>query len=209
LAGCFPATVLRPAWPWRQCRTIAAPGLLRPRLRLTGVPTVEAPAFRIAPATPDDVADILAMIVGLAEYEKLAHLCVATEASLHAALFGPSPAAEVRLGWEGTRRVAFALFFHNFSTFLGRKGLYLEDLFVLPAYRGRGYGQALLVHLAKLAVARGCGRFEWSVLDWNAAAIGFYESLGATVLPDWRITRVTGAALTRLSARSTGADGAA
>jgi len=110
--------------------------------------------------------------------------------------------AEVRVGWEGTSAVAFALFCHNFSTFLGRKGLYLEDLFVRPAYRGRGYGQALLVHLAQLALARGCGRFDWAVLDWNAPAIGFYQSLGATVLPDWRITRLTGEALTRLAART-------
>jgi len=169
-----------------------------------------APAgFRIAPATPQDVPEILSMITALAEYEKLSHLCMATEASLQAALFGPSPAAEVRLGWEGRKAAAFALFFHNFSTFLGRKGLYLEDLFVRPAYRGRGYGQALLVHLAQLAVARGCGRFEWAVLDWNEAAIGFYESLGATVLPDWRIVRVSGEALTRLSARPAMAAGGA
>jgi GNAT superfamily N-acetyltransferase len=164
------------------------------------MPPAAAPAFRIAPATPQDVPEILAMIAALADYEKLAHLCVATQESLHDALFGPSPAAEVCVGWEGTSAVGFALFFHNFSTFLGRKGLYLEDLFVRPAYRGRGYGQALLVHLAQLALARGCGRFEWAVLDWNAAAIGFYQSLGATMLPDWRITRVTGEALTRLAA---------
>ena len=160
------------------------------------------PAFRIAPATPRDVPAIRAMIAALADYEKLAHLCVATEARLDAALFGPAPVAEVRVGWEGPSAVAFALFFHNFSTFLGRKGLYLEDIFVQPACRGRGYGKALLVHLAQLAVARDCGRFEWAVLDWNAAAIGFYQSLGATVLPDWRITRVTGEALTRLAAET-------
>ena len=160
-----------------------------------------ASAFRILPATPGDVPDILAMIAALAEYEKLRHLCVATEAGLHAALFGPRPAAEVLVGWEGPAPVAFALFFHNFSTFLGRKGLYLEDLFVQPLHRGRGYGRALLIHLARIAVARGCGRFEWAVLDWNATAIGFYESLGATLLPDWRITRVTGPALARLAER--------
>jgi len=164
-------------------------------------------AFRIAPATPADVPQVLAMIEGLAEYEKLRHLCIATEASLHAALFGRHPAAEVVLGWEGQTAAAFALFFHNFSTFLGRRGLYLEDLFVRPAFRGRGYGRALLVHLAQIAVARGCGRFEWAVLDWNSTAIGFYESLGATVLPDWRITRVTGEALERLAA--TPVDGSA
>ena len=105
------------------------------------------------------------------------------------------------LAWEGDDAVGFALFFHNFSTFLGRPGLYLEDLFVRPANRGRGYGRALLIHLARLAVERGCGRFEWAVLDWNAPAIGFYQALGATVLPDWRITRVTGDALTALATK--------
>jgi GNAT superfamily N-acetyltransferase len=159
------------------------------------------PAFRVAPATPQDVPDILAMIEALADYEKLRHLCIATEAALQAALFGPRPAAEVLVGWEARAPVAFALFFHNFSTFLGRKGLYLEDLFVRPAFRGRGYGRALLVHLARIAVARECGRFEWAVLDWNTTAIGFYESFGATVMPDWRITRVTGGALTQLAAQ--------
>ena len=159
-----------------------------------------ASAFRVLPVTPRDIPDVLAMIEALAEYENLRHLCVATEASLHAALFGPRPAAEVLIGWEGPAPVAFALFFHNFSTFLGRKGLYLEDLFVQPSYRGRGYGRALLTQLARIAVARDCGRFEWAVLDWNAAAIGFYESLGATLLPDWRISRVTGPALQRLAA---------
>ena len=156
-------------------------------------------SFRILPATSGDAGHVLGMIQALADYERLRHLCVATEAGLSDALFGPKPGAEVVLGWEGERPVAFALFFHNFSTFLGRKGLYLEDLFVQPDYRRRGYGRAMLVHLARLAVERGCGRFEWAVLDWNASAIGFYESLGATVLPDWRITRVTGPALTRLA----------
>ena len=165
-----------------------------------------ASAFRVLPVTPRDIPDVLAMIEALAEYENLRHLCVATEASLHAALFGPRPAAEVLIGWEGPAPVAFALFFHNFSTFLGRKGLYLEDLFVQPSYRGRGYGRALLTQLARIAVVRDCGRFEWAVLDWNAAAIGFYESLGATLLPDWRISRVTGPALQRLAANpATGA----
>jgi GNAT superfamily N-acetyltransferase len=156
--------------------------------------------FRIEPAAPGDVGHVLRMIEALADYEKLRPLCVATEARLADALFGAVPAAEVVLGWEDAQPVAFALFFHNFSTFLARKGLYLEDLFVQPAHRRRGYGRALLVYLARLAVERGCGRFEWTVLDWNAPALRFYESLGATVLPDWRITRLTGEALEALAA---------
>ena len=160
-----------------------------------------SPSFRIVSATPEDVGRIVGMIEALADYEKLRHLCMATEAGVHTALFGARPAAEVILGWEGPTPVAFALFFHNFSTFLGRKGLYLEDLFVQPAFRRRGYGRALLVHLARIAVARDCGRFEWAVLDWNAPAIGFYKSLGATVMPDWRISRVTGPSLERLAAQ--------
>jgi GNAT superfamily N-acetyltransferase len=176
-------------------RTACVAGMVA---RVDAVPPSNA--FRILPATPDDVPEILAMIQALADYERLRDLCIATESSLKEALFGSQPAAEVVLGWEDARPVAFALYFHNFSTFLGRRGLYLEDLFVRPPFRGRGYGRALLVHLARIAVARGCGRFEWAVLDWNSTAIGFYESLGATLLPDWRITRVTGGALERLAA---------
>jgi GNAT superfamily N-acetyltransferase len=142
------------------------------------------------------------MIRALAEYEQLSHLCVATEADLSRALFSEKPNVEVVLGWAGVEPAAFALFFHNFSTFLGRAGLYLEDLFVRPAFRRRGYGRALLVYLARLAVERRCGRFEWAVLDWNAEAIAFYQSLGGTVLPDWRISRVTGPALSALAAQS-------
>jgi len=146
-------------------------------------------------ARPSDVPAILAMIRGLAEFERLAHLCVATESQLSHALFGQDSTVEVVVAWEGGETAGFALFFPNFSTFLGRPGLYLEDLFVRPEFRGRGYGRALLIHLARLAVQRGCGRFEWAVLDWNAPAIDFYQSLGATVLPDWRIVRVVGPAL--------------
>ena len=153
----------------------------------------------IAPAVPGDVGDILRMIRALAEYEHLAHLCVATEAELARHLFGTPPRAEVLLGRENGVPVCFALFFHNFSTFLAKPGLYLEDLFVAPECRRRGYGRAMLVRLAGLAVERDCGRFEWSVLDWNEPAIRFYQSLGATVLPDWRITRVTGSALKALA----------
>src|SRR5450631_39653 len=159
-------------------------------------------AFDIRPARHEDVPAILAMIRGLAEYERLTHLCVATEAEIFESLFGQKPIVEVVLAWKGANSVGFALFFHNFSTFLGRPGLYLEDLFVQPACRGRGYGRALLIHLARLAVERRCGRFEWSVLDWNAPAIGFYQSLGGIVLPAWRITRVTVPALGQLAAQA-------
>jgi len=148
---------------------------------------------------------LLALIRGLAEYERLAHLVVGTEAQLRAELFGVNPVIESVLAWEDAggqaQAVGFALFFHNFSTFLGRRGLYLEDLFVLPAARGRGYGKALVRHLAQLAVARGCGRFEWAVLDWNQPAIDFYRALGAEVLADWRICRLAGEALGRFAAR--------
>jgi hypothetical protein len=157
------------------------------------------PRFALRPARPDDIDAIVALIRELAVYEKLEHLMVATPASIAPHLFGPRPAAEVVLAEVpaagGPSVVGFALFFHNFSTFLGRPGLYLEDLYVQPAFRGLGLGKALLQHLGALAVERGCGRFEWSVLDWNATAIAFYERMGATVLPDWRICRVTGPAL--------------
>jgi len=157
--------------------------------------------LHIAPATRADVPAILEMIHGLAEFERLEHLCIASEADIERALFGAQAQVEVVLAWEGATTAGFALFFHNFSTFFGRRGLYLEDLFVRPAFRRRGYGRALLVYLARLAVERGCGRFEWTVLDWNASAIGFYQQLGAQVLPEWRITRVTGSALASLAAQ--------
>lgn len=157
--------------------------------------------LHIAPATRADVPAILEMIHGLADFERLEHLCIASEDDIERALFGDQARVEVVLAWEGDRTAGFALFFHNFSTFLGRRGLYLEDLFVRPEFRRRGYGRALLIHLARLAVERGCGRFEWAVLDWNASAIGFYRQLGAQILPEWRITRVTGAALASLAAQ--------
>jgi GNAT superfamily N-acetyltransferase len=157
--------------------------------------------FDIRPARREDVRVIHALIRALAEFEKLAHLCVATESDIDAALFGARPAAEVLIAWKGNVPAAFALFFHNFSTFLGRPGLWLEDLFVQPPFRRQGCAQALLRTLAAIARDRGCGRFEWAVLDWNLAAIDFYRSLGATVLPDWRITRVTGDALENLAAQ--------
>jgi len=152
----------------------------------------------IRPARPGDVADILRLIRALAEYEKLAHEVVATEEALRQTLFGARPAAEVLLAEAGGRPVGLALFFHNYSTFLARPGIYLEDLFVEPACRGQGTGKALLKAVARLAVERGCGRFEWSVLDWNKPAIDFYKSLGAKPLDDWTILRVTGEALQRL-----------
>ena len=157
--------------------------------------------FRIHAATPEDVSAIMAMIRELAAFERLAHLCIATESDLAKALFTDPVRVEVLVGTANGQPVCFALFFHNFSTFLGKPGLYLEDLYVRPEHRRHGYGRALLVHLAGLAVQRGCGRFEWSVLDWNESAIRFYQSLGATVLPDWRITRVTGPALGALAGR--------
>lgn len=151
-------------------------------------------------ATSADVPLILDFIKGLAEYEKLAHEVVATEESLHATLFGERPYAEVVIGEHEGEPVGFALFFHNYSTFLGRPGIYLEDLFVRPAWRGRGFGKALLTFLATLAVERGCGRLEWAVLDWNEPAIRFYESLGAKPMDEWTVYRITGEALERLAA---------
>jgi GNAT superfamily N-acetyltransferase len=154
--------------------------------------------LKILPATPADVPTILALIRELADYEKLSHEVVATEELLARALFGPRPVAECLLARADGEGAAFALFFHNFSTFLGRPGLYLEDLFVRPAHRGRGIGAAMLRHLARLAVERGCGRMEWSVLDWNKRAIEFYERMGAYGLDEWKTYRLTGSALERL-----------
>ena len=142
-----------------------------------------------------DVPLILDLIRGLAEYEKLSHEVVATEDSLAATLFGEPRRAEVVIAELDSRPVGFALFFHSYSTFLARPGIYLEDLYVLPEYRGRGAGKALLAHLARIAIDRGCGRFEWSVLDWNEPAIGFYRSLGAVPMTGWTVNRLTGEAL--------------
>ncbi|MDX3930246.1 MAG: GNAT family N-acetyltransferase [Shinella sp.] len=137
---------------------------------------------------------------GLAEYEHLTHLFLAREEDLHDALFGTHPAAECLVAEVRGAVVGYALFFHNYSTFLGRRGLYLEDLYVHPDHRGQGLGKQMLKAVAAIAVERRCGRFEWSVLDWNRPAIDFYQSMGAQVLPDWRIVRVTGEALDRLAA---------
>ncbi|MET0264221.1 MAG: GNAT family N-acetyltransferase [Duganella sp.] len=155
----------------------------------------------IRAAEPADVPAIFGMIFELAVFEKLEHMVVANEAMLHEALFCDKPVCEAIVGETDGEVVTFALFFHNFSTFLCKKGLYLEDLYVKQSMRGRGYGKQMLVALAQLAIERDCGRFEWSVLDWNASAISFYEGMGATIMPDWRICRVTGDALTELSAQ--------
>ena len=152
----------------------------------------------IRPATRADLPLIAQFIRDLAEYEKLVHEVRFDEATLAGHLFGSRPMAEVVIGEVGGEPQGFALFFHNFSTFEGRPGLYLEDLFVRPAARGSGLGRALLAHLAALAVERGCARLEWSVLDWNAPAIGFYEKLGARAMGDWTIMRVDGEALADL-----------
>jgi GNAT superfamily N-acetyltransferase len=159
---------------------------------------------RIVPAREQDVPVILTLIKGLAEYERMTDQVVATEADIRAALFGSRPSGEVVIAFAGDRAVGFALFFHNFSTFLGRAGLYLEDLFVVPEMRGRGVGRRLLSHLAQIAVDRNCGRMEWAVLDWNESAIGFYRRLGATVMDDWRLCRLTGDALARVAATGGG-----
>ncbi|MCY0388573.1 GNAT family N-acetyltransferase [Robbsia sp. Bb-Pol-6] len=154
----------------------------------------------IRPARADDVTAIHALIGELADFEQLREMLVASAADLALALFGPQPAIEARVATVDDEVIAYALFFTNFSSFLGRRGLYLEDLYVRPAHRGTRIGKRLLADLAALALARGCARFEWCVLDWNQSAIAFYESLGATVLKEWRIVRVTGTALETLAA---------
>lgn len=152
----------------------------------------------IRPATPNDIPLIAQLIRDLAEYEKLAGDVVFNESALKQHLFGPRPYAEVLIAEHEGAGVGFALFFHNFSTFLGQPGIYLEDLFVKPANRGQGHGKQLLAALARLAVERGCGRLEWAVLDWNKPAIGFYESLGARPNDEWTVFRLTGEALKSL-----------
>jgi GNAT superfamily N-acetyltransferase len=160
-----------------------------------------SPPLRIAPAIESDIPIILSFIRKLAEYEKLSDLVVATEAHIREHVFGVNPVAEVLLAyWEG-EPVGFALYLRNFSTFLGQAGIYLEDLFVDPEHRRKGIGKALLIRLAKIAVERGYGRLEWSVLDWNAPSIEFYRSLGAVPLDDWTAYRLTGDALTHLAGK--------
>lgn len=160
---------------------------------------VTSAAVRIEPATERDVPQILRFIKGLAEYEKLSDQVTATEDGLRASLFGPRRAAEVVIAYVGDEPAGFALYFHNYSTFLGQPGIYLEDLFVVPERRGAGVGRHLLAHLAALAVERGCGRLEWAVLDWNEPAIRFYRRLGARPMDEWTVYRLTGDALQALA----------
>lgn len=155
--------------------------------------------FHIRLAEPADVPLILDFIKALAEYEKLSHEVVATEAILRESLFGERRVAEVILAYEGDTAVGFALFFHNFSTFLGRPGIYLEDVYITPECRGKGYGKKLLGYLANLAVERNCGRLEWWVLDWNEPAIDFYKRIGAKPMDEWTVFRVDGDNLQKLS----------
>lgn len=163
-------------------------------------PLRESPAFRLRAAEPNDVPALVGLIRELAVFEKLEHQVQVTPQSLRPQLFGERPAAECVVAEVDARVVGFALFFTNFSTFLGKPGLHLEDLYVMPEHRGAGIGAALLSNLAVLARRRGHGRFEWCVLDWNADAIRFYERMGATLLPEWRICRVSGDALQRFGA---------
>ena len=161
---------------------------------------MSAETLHIRHATRADVPVILTLIRELAEYEKLSHLMAASEETLAEELFGPKSPAETLIGEANGEPVAFAVTFHNFSTFLGKKGLYLEDLYVRRDSRRQGYGKAMLLHIARMAVERGCGRFEWMVLDWNEPAIKFYESMGAKIHHEWKLARVTGEALERLAA---------
>jgi GNAT superfamily N-acetyltransferase len=155
--------------------------------------------FEIRTARMEDVPIILQLIRDLATYERAPNEVTATEEQLVEVLFGPRPSAEVMLAFEEDTAVGFAVFFHNFSTWLGRPGLYLEDLFVKPEVRGKGYGRALLVHLAKIARERGCGRMEWAVLDWNDPAIQFYHKVGAAPMDEWTVFRLTGDGIAKLA----------
>ena len=156
--------------------------------------------FTIRKAELNDVPLVLDFIYKLADYEKLSHEVVATEADLERYLFGDEKVAEVLIGYEGEMPVGFALFFHNFSTFLGKPGIYLEDLFILEEHRGKSYGKKLLARLAALALERDCGRLEWAVLDWNKSSIEFYKSLGASTMNEWLINRLSGKDLSKLAA---------
>lgn len=162
--------------------------------------STDIPSFQIRAATKDDVPIILSFIKKLSDYERLSHEVVATEAGLRETLFGRRRTAEVALGYFKREPVGFVLFFHNYSTFLGQPGIYIEDLFVDEVFRRRGFGRALLTYVARLAKERRCGRLEWSVLDWNEPAINFYKKLGATPMTEWTVHRVTGESLRKLAA---------
>jgi GNAT superfamily N-acetyltransferase len=163
-------------------------------------PSRDLSGFNIRPATKTDVPVILSFIKKLADYERLSHEVVATEDSLRETLFGRRRTAEVAIGYYKHQPVCFVLFFHNYSTFLGRPGIYIEDLFVDETFRRRGFGGALFRYVARLASERRCGRLEWSVLDWNEPAINFYKKLGAVPMSEWTVFRVMGEALTKLAA---------
>lgn len=166
--------------------------------RLEDAAPATRPALTVRPATADDVPLVLAFIRGLAEYEELTHMVEATEESVRETLFGDTPRAEALLGFVDGTPAGFAVYFHTYSTFLSRPGLYLEDIYVAPAHRRRGLGSLLMRRVAAVAVERGCGRFEWAALDWNVDAHRFYEGLGAEMLSEWRLFRMTGDALRRL-----------
>ena len=166
---------------------------------MTGIEPTDVPGVTLRFATAEDTPVILAMIRELADYERMSHEVFADVTRLRQSLFGERRVAEVLIAEKRREPVGFALFFHNFSTFVGRPGIYLEDLYVRPAARGSGIGKALLVRLARIAVERGCGRLEWAVLDWNEPAIGFYRRLGATAMDEWTVFRLTGAALEDLA----------
>jgi GNAT superfamily N-acetyltransferase len=161
----------------------------------------DTPGFQVKSATESEVPVIFSFIKKLAEYERLSAEVVATEELLRETLFGQRRTAEVAIGYLETKPVGFVLFFHNYSTFLGKPGLYIEDLFVDEDYRRHGYGRELLLHVARLAKERGCGRLEWAVLDWNQPAIGFYRKLGASPMSEWTVFRITGKSLDELAAQ--------
>lgn len=181
---------------WRSSPALA--NLVARRPRITALHTMP---FQITPAVPADIPVILSLIRELAEFERLLDHVTATEGQLREHLFGERPRAEVVIARAGEKVAGFALFFHNFSTFVGAPGIYLEDLFVRAEFRGQGCGEALLRHVARIVVARRCARFEWAVLDWNERAIDFYKGLGAQPLDDWTVFRVAGDALTQLASR--------
>ncbi len=162
---------------------------------------MDTPGFQIRSATESDVPVILSFVKKLASYERLSHEVVATEELIRETLFGLRRTAEIAIGYLEAQPVGFVLFFHNYSTFLGKPGLYIEDLFVDEDYRRRGYGRALLLHVARLAKERGCGRLEWSVLNWNQPAIDFYKKLGASPMSEWTVFRVTGESLNELAGK--------